>query len=298
MSKILVTGGAGFIGSHFVKALIDRKFEVIIIDNFSRDNKCTIQNSCPFVEFVEANICDEKIIEDYVKKADIVFHLAAMSRVMPSISDPRLCFQSNIHGTEIIARLCTKFKKKLIFSSSREVYGSVKDLPINESHFLNPENPYGASKIAGESIIQAYSTSYGLNFIILRLANVYGANDFDRVIPTFINKSMKNQDIIIYGGEQVIDFVYIDDIINAFFLSLDSNINRQTFNIGSGRGIKLQVLAEIIINLLSSRSRIVFNEKRRGEVDRFVADISNAKYSLKWDPKISLDIGLKMLIDQ
>jgi UDP-glucose 4-epimerase len=157
----MVTGGAGFIGSHLVERLVKEGYRVILVDNLLRGNMNNLSRTLKDVEFVEGDIRNCELMDGIVRKADIVIHLAALSRVVPSIESPELCFENNIKGTEIVARLCSKYNRKLIFSSSREVYGTAKYLPVDESHPLNPENPYGASKVAAESIIRAYSKCYG-----------------------------------------------------------------------------------------------------------------------------------------
>lgn len=292
--NILITGGAGFIGIHLARCLHSQGFSITIIDDFSRGNKHTIRDLPSDIVVIEKNILNEDICECTIKNADLVFHLSALSRVIPSIQNPQLCFQNNVLGTEIIARMCSKYKKKIIFSSSREVYGNAESMPVNESFPLIPENPYGSSKIAGESTIRAYSRTYGLKYDILRLANVYGPLDFDRVIPIFIERAMNGENFFIYGGDQVIDFVYVDDVIDAFMHCLEVTTDNKILNIGSGTGTDIISLAGIITSISSSSSKFFLKEKRTGEVDRFVADISNAKKTLNWEPKTPLKKGLEI----
>jgi len=298
MHNILVTGGAGFIGSYLVKALVNEGYNVSVIDNLSRGNRQSLGDLIQSVNFIESDIQNEKILENSIEKTDMVFHLSAVSRVLPCIYDPGSCFQNNIYGTELVARYCTKYAKKMIFSSSREVYGNSVTLPVHETYPLNPENPYGASKIAGEAIIKSFSKTYGLNYMIVRLANVYGLNDYERVIPLFIQKSMKDQDIQIFGGNQVIDFIFIEDVINAFLKTLNTDIKNTLCNIGSGTGTDLKSLAELIIKKAASNSKIIFKDSRKGEVERYIADITYAKKLLNWEPEFSLDKGLDSMIGQ
>lgn len=154
MGCVLVTGGAGFIGSHLVERLVKEGYKVIVVDNLLRGNIGNLSRIIKAVQFVKCDVRNHEIMNGIIKKADVVIHLAALSRVMPSIESPEQCFENNIKGTEIVARLCSKYNRKLIFSSSREVYGTAKYLPVDESHPLNPENPYGASKVAAEYIIR------------------------------------------------------------------------------------------------------------------------------------------------
>lgn len=296
MGSILVTGGAGFIGSHLAEKLINEGYNVIIIDNLSRGNLNNLLNVRESVKFIKGDIRDYNLMNDLIKNSEVIFHLASLSRVIPCIKDPELCFKVNVEGTEIIARLSSKYGKKLIFSSSREVYGTAKYIPVDEDHPLNPENPYGISKVYAEKIIETYAKNYKLSYVILRLSNVYGERDFDRVIPIFIENALNNKSLIVYGVDKLLDFIYIDDVVNALVKSMYVNEN-YILNIGSGVGTRILELAELIKRILNRNVNIVIKEKRKGEVDKFVANIDRAKKILKWTPKISLENGLKHMID-
>jgi UDP-glucose 4-epimerase len=295
VSKILITGGAGFLGSHLAKALVNKGYDLIIVDNLSRGNYENINTIIHKINFVNGDIIDFELMQDLIKSSDTVFHLAALSRVIPSIDNPQLCFKSNIEGTEIIARLCSHYGKKLVFSSSREVYGTAKYIPVDEEHPLNPENPYGTSKVAGEKIIESYSKCYNLKYAILRLANVYGDRDFDRVIPIFIKNSLNNKDLIIYGGQQIIDFVYITDVIEAF-LKAFFNQDNLIVNIGSGKGTTLLELANIIKEITKNKGKITIEDKRTGEVEKYISKINKSHEILDWKPEIYLKEGIKKLL--
>ncbi|MFZ3169375.1 MAG: NAD-dependent epimerase/dehydratase family protein [Candidatus Methanoperedens sp.] len=294
INKVLITGGAGFIGSHLAEALIRKGYDIIIVDDMSRGRSENLKNIINKIEFIRGNILNFELMEELVKRSDIIFHLAALSRVMPSIENPELCFKSNIEGTEIMARICARSGRKLIFSSSREVYGTAKYIPVDEHHPLNPENPYGTSKIAGEKIIESYSKCYDLKYSILRLANIYGDRDFDRVIPIFIKNCLNNNDLIVYGGEQIIDFIYISDVIEAFLKILETNENI-ILNVGSGKGTTLIDLAQNIFRISEKKGKIITKEKRKAEVECFIADIGKAQKILNWNPEVSLENGLEKL---
>jgi UDP-glucose 4-epimerase len=297
MGSVLVTGGAGFIGSHLVEKLVEKGYSVIVVDNLLRGKLNNLSNVLDKIKFVKGDIRNYELMEELVKNSEVVFHLASLSKVIPSIENPKLCFKINVEGTEIIARLCSKYHKKLIFSSSREVYGAPKYLPVDEAHPLNPENPYGASKVSGEKIIEAYTKSYGLSYVTLRLTNVYGSRDFDRVIPIFIKNALKEIDLVVYGVNKILDFVYIDDVINAFTAAMDFNEN-QTLNIGSSVGVSLIELVNLIKKITSKEVKIIVKEKRKGEVDKFIADIKRAKEVLNWEPKINLEEGLRRVVKE
>jgi UDP-glucose 4-epimerase len=294
-SNILVTGGAGFIGSHLVTRLVNEGQKVTVIDNLSRGKLINLANVLDKIEVVTEDISKRTLMETLIKDSDLVFHLASISRVMPSIRKPAKCFKENVGYTEIISRLCSKHKKKIIFSSSREVYGTAKYLPVDENHPLNPENPYGASKVCAEKIITSYSKCYGLEYAILRLSNVYGANDFDRVIPIFVDKTLRKEPLIIYGGQQVVDFIYVVDVVEAF-LKASKCDDKIIVNVGSGKGITVKDLAKLMQKISSGSNKMIFRQKRIGEVERFVAKIERAKESLEWTPKTELKEGLMSLL--
>lgn len=293
--RILVTGGAGFIGSHLVNRLLSGGHDVIVVDNLCRGSLKNLPDDRDKLEFVNGNIIDFYLMNGLVGVSDVVFHLASMSRVIPSIENPEKCFEDNVHGTEVVARLCSKYKKKLVFSSSREVYGTAMYLPVDENHPLNPENPYGASKLCGEKIIVAYSKCYGLNYAIVRLANVYGEGDFQRIIPTFIERTTKNKSLIIYGGQQIIDFVHVSDIVNILLKASNYSENF-TINAGSGKGITALDLSRLVQDIGFGTKNLIIKEKRNGEVDRFIAKIDDAKKLLNWSPTKDLKEELTSLL--
>jgi UDP-glucose 4-epimerase len=175
------------------------------------------------------------------------------------------------------------------------VYGTAKYVPVVEEHPLDPENPYGASKVCGEKVIDSYSKCYGLDYAILRLTNVYGERDFERVIPTFIEKTLKNEALVVYGGHQILDFIHISDAIEAFLKALDLSEN-MILNIGSGEGVMVIDLANIIRGVTNDQSGIVLQEKRKGEVEHFTANIEKAERFLKWTPRTKLREGVSRLL--
>ena len=283
--KILITGGAGFIGKYLANRLCS-EHEVTIIDNFYRKNNIELKNK---VKIIEQDIT--KDFEDLISQNEVIYHLAAISQVMTSIEDPDLTFKVNIEATKNIIAACTKHKKKLIFASSREVYGTQTELPVKIDAELNPENPYAASKVAGEAIVRSYGNSYKLDYNIVRMSNVYGYGDVDRVIPKFIEMFKTNKDIELYGSEKIIDFIYIDDVVEVLVkLKEKSGL---ILNLGSGIKTTLLELANLIKELTpNSNSKINILNERHGEVGKFQADISETKSKLRWEPKTSLREGI------
>ena len=287
--KILITGGAGFIGKYLANQLCS-EHEITIIDNFYRKNNIKLNKK---VKIIEQDIT--KDFEKLISQNEVIYHLAAISQVMTSIEDPELTYRVNIEATKNIIVACTKHKKKLIFASSREVYGTQTNLPVKLTAELNPENPYAASKLAGEALIKSYGKSYELDYNIVRMSNVYGAGDMDRVIPKFIEMFRKNKDIELYGSEKIIDFVYIDDVVNA--LSKLKDKSGLTINLGSGVKTTLLELANLIKESTNSNSNINISSERQGEVGKFQADISETKIKLDWEPTVSLQEGLKQMLN-
>jgi UDP-glucose 4-epimerase len=210
---------------------------------------------------------------------------------MTSIEEPELTYKLNVEATKNIVAACTKHKKKLIFASSREVYGTQDELPVKLNAELNPENPYAASKVAGEAIVRAYGKSYELDYNIVRMSNVYGYGDVGRVIPKFIEIFRMNKDIELYGSEKIIDFIYIDDVVEALVkLKEKSGL---ILNLGSGVKTTLLELANLIKELNpQSTSKINILTERHGEVGKFQADISETKSKLEWEPKTALREGI------
>ncbi|ASJ15230.1 hypothetical protein A3L10_08850 [Thermococcus radiotolerans] len=305
--KVLITGGLGFIGRYLAFHLLESGYEVQIIDNIHRWNFNEIEryyNNDDSARFLKeatsiGDITNENLMSQLIKNTDLVIHLAAISRVNEANNNPELTFDYNVKGTSIVAILCNKFHKPMIFASSREVYGNALRLPVSTSHPLNPANIYGASKVWGEFIIKQLGMKNNLKYIIFRIANVYGPGDKDRVIPIFIQNALSNEPLIIKGKSKILDFVYINDIVSAFDQAIKrfDNINGYTLNLGSGNGTSLIRLAQLIVRLTNSNSNIVIQENSpTNEVERFYADITETKKALGWNPKVSLIKGLRTTI--
>ena len=287
--KILITGGAGFIGKYLANQLCS-EHEVTVIDNFYRKNNIELDKQ---VKIIEQDITED--FEELISQNEVIYHLAAISQVMTSIKDPELTYRVNIEATKNIVERCVKYKKKLIFASSREVYGTQNELPVKITAELKPENPYAASKVTGEAIIRAYGNTYNLDYNIVRMSNIYGYGDVDRVIPKFIEMFRNNEEIKLYGSEKIIDFLYIDDAIDALVKLKDKS--GLILNLGSGIQTKLVELAELTKELTNSNSNINILEERKGEVGKFRADISDTQEKLNWKAKTSLNIGISKMIN-
>ncbi len=276
--RIVITGGAGFIGSHLVDRLVEEGHEIAVIDNLYRGKMDNIASHIDSkrITFHEADIRDYDTIRNLFKNRQVVFHLAAQSNVMGAVEDMDYAFQTNVYGTFNVLKAARAERiKRLIFTSSREAYGEARYLPVDEDHALASKNTYGASKAAGETFCRVFQNMQAYEVVILRLANVYGERDFDRVIPIFVNNALHHDDIHIYGGQQVIDFVSVHIVMEALVHSIDlPREHPGPINIGSGKGTTLFDLADRIVHLTNGKSRVIIDPPREAEVVKFTADVS------------------------
>lgn len=293
--KIIVTGGSGFIGSNIVRNL-SKNHDVTIFDFKKPIN---IDN-----EFIQGDIKDSEKVINSIKDYDIVIHLAATLGVINTEENPVLTLDTNMGGTKNVLEACRINKiKKIIFSSSSEVYGEPIKIPMDENDKPIPITTYGISKFAAEEYIKAYSRNYGLQYTIFRLFNVYGDEQaVDWVLPEFVSKAMANESINIHGdGSQIRAFCYVTDISNAFSLALD-RANGQLINIGNNNEpISIKELASKIIRLAKSKSTVKFipfeeSKRNRNEIMVRIPNIEKAKKLLCYQPAVSLDEGILKVI--
>jgi UDP-glucose 4-epimerase len=285
--KVVVTGGAGFIGSHLVDRLLAAtSAEIVVFDNFHRgrlENLAHLQNEAR-VRVIHGDIRDTAAVHDVVRDAGIVYHLGAQSTVMGGARDIDYTFSSNVIGTHNVLRAAADHGvDRLVFASSREVYGEPIDLPVDEDAPLLAINCYGASKIAGEAFCRAFRREFGLQSVILRFANVYGPRDIGRVIPSWVERAAAGRDLDVYGGKQVIDFVWVDNAVNALMKAGLAEGPLPPINVGSGTGTRIVDLARRIARLASARSRVNLLPARPVEVTRFVANVDRMREMLGVD---------------
>ena len=275
--RILVTGGAGFIGAHLVNRLAASTGagDILVLDNLHRGH--SLDSLPKSVEFRKGDIRDRDAVADAVRERDIVFHLAAQSNVMGAAADPEYAFSTNVVGTNtVLEAAAAAGVKRLVFTSSREVYGDPKSTPVLETAAMRAKNAYGASKVAGE-VYCRLASQRGLETAVLRLANVYGSGDRDRVIPLFATAARAGKPITIFGSGKTLDFVWIDTVVDALIQAGCGRYIRGPLNVGSGKGTTLLDLARRIVGLTKSSSSIEVTEERDQEVGRFVADITRAR---------------------
>jgi UDP-glucose 4-epimerase len=238
------------------------------------------------VTFIEGDIRDYAAVLEAAAGAEVVYHLAAQSNVIGAITDTDYSFTTNVGGTYNVLKAAAYANvRRLVFSSSREVYGEPDSIPVHESAPLTAKNPYGASKVAGEAYCRVWESTTGLECQILRFGNVYGPRDRDRVIPIWLERAARGEPLGLYGGEQVIDFVWVEKAIEALLAAADVELTRP-INIGSGTGVTLPHLAQRVLEETHSRSKLEVFPARGVEVVRFVADIERMRRVLDVTPDI------------
>jgi UDP-glucose 4-epimerase len=304
-SKVLVTGGAGFIGSHLVDRLLLDGFEVTLIDNLSSG---VVENLRPHeskknFRFIRGDIRKLQLVKKAVKEADAVFHEAAVLSWTGSWKSLARLNHVNVSGTLALLHACVDFDvKRFIYASSAAVYGEANVQLQREDLSLEPISPYGVSKLSAEQYVRVVNKLYGLETVCLRYFNVYGPRQkygpYSGVIVKFMNRVSKNEPPVIYGdGEQTRDFVNIKDVVNGSMLALaKKEADGGVFNIGTGVATKIRELAKMLQDAMGQeRVKPIYAALRPGDIRYSCADISNAKKVLGYDPKVSLKNGLREL---
>ncbi len=299
--RIIVTGGAGFIGKHLVKSLLKKDHRVTVFDNFSNSTKDSVSSLIDMgAKVIEGNITKPLEILDAVKDHDIVIHLAAKISVSESISNPSDTFQVNVDGTRNVLISCEKNHiKKLIVASSAAVYGEGSpDVKLTEESETNPISPYGESKVKMEQEIREFASKHDVNCVILRFFNIYGVGQSDEyagVITKFMERITQDKPLEIFGdGMQTRDFIAIDDVVNSIHNAI-SHGKSGTYNIASGKIITIKKLADMILSSSGKKLEIKYTTLKKGDIRYSQADISLMKNSLKYYPKIELKEGIKKL---
>lgn len=305
---ILVTGGAGFIGSHLTEKYVRQGYLVKVLDDFSTGNVNNIRALFNFKNFklIRGDIRNKELIQRTLAGVDIIFHLAAQIHVDRSIIDPRSTFEVNTLGTLNILEAALESEVDLVvYASSSEVYGSAQHVQMNEKHPLNPASPYAASKAAADRLCFAYYNTYKLPVVIVRCFNTYGPRQsetrYAAAIPKFIRRVIQGLPPVIYGdGKQTRDYMYIGDAVKAYDLVLKTheNLFGKAVNFGTGKEISILELAELIIKLCNQEGSLqpIHVAPRVGEVKRLCADITLAKKELGFESKYDLKKGLKEFI--
>ena len=297
--KILVTGGAGFIGSHIVEYLVQRGDNVTVLDNLSNGKIQNISKVSDDINFVNGDVRDYNLIEQLVKNVDGVFHEAALVSVPESFKMQNEYFDVNVNGTENILKLAKEYGFKIVYASSSSVYGNPKSVPIKEDDDRNPLNPYAKTKLEDELLAEKYS-EMGVHVIGLRYFNIFGrrqSKEYAGVIKLFLKKIQQNKAPIINGdGSQTRDFVYVEDVVKANILAMDSNIKYKFLNVGTGFSISILDLANACIEASGLSLKPVHGPQLPGDILDSKADLELIKKSLEWKPITKLEDWLVQVI--
>ena len=301
MKKVLVTGGAGFIGSHIVEKLLSLKFNVIVLDNLSTGRLENLDNFKKSVDFIKCDLSDYQNLNKFKKKfekLDYVIHLAALADIVPSIENPYKYFESNVIGTlNLLKTLKLKKIKKFLYAASSSCYGLPNKFPTNENEEINPMYPYALTKRLGEEILLHWSNVYKFPFISLRLFNVYGTRSrtsgtYGAMFGVFLAQKLKNKPFTVVGnGKQTRDFTYVTDVADAFIAAMESDIFYDIFNVGSNATVSVNKTTDLL------GGKKLYIPKRPGEPDCTFADISKIKKKLNWYPKITIEDGVSKLLN-
>lgn len=281
--RVAITGGAGFIGGHLAEHLAGLPgCQVVVLDNLDRGSLQNFGPVCNEIEFVRGDVRDARLLNQVFQGCEVVYHLAAVSRVSDCEERPDDCLSVNVCGTyNVLTAAAAHGVRRVVFTSSREVYGEPKLLPVYERSPVAPKNHYGASKAAGEMFCSNFSRK-GLEVTTLRLSNVFGPRDWNRVIPKFIELALADCALPVYGGNQVIDFIWIDRTVEALVRAGFGDYIEGPVNVGSGVGTRLIEVAHRIITATNSESRLHITKQPESEVTRYIADATLAHKLFSW----------------
>lgn len=296
--KIVVTGGAGFIGSQIAESFLPDN-EVVVLDNLTSGSSRNVPDAATLIEGDIRNVDD---VDAATKDADVIFHEAALVSVTASVEDPKESHAINIEGTLNVLEAARQHDARVVLASSAAIYGPPEAVPITEDHPKHPGSPYGLEKLAVDQYARIYNDLYGLETVPLRYFNVYGpgqtGGDYAGVISVFIEQALAGDDITVHGdGEQTRDFVFIDDIIEANRRASTTDSVGEPFNIGTGDSITIRELAELIRDVTDSDSDIVHTEGRSADIKQSRADITKATEQLEYEPTTSIQDGIEQTVE-
>ena len=296
--NLIVTGGAGFIGSHLTKYLIKKGHSVSVIDSLRRGSFENLREIKDQIDFQEIDILDYEKMKNIAKNADGIFHQAALGSIPQSFKEPEEYHRVNAIGTENVLKLAKEFGFKVVYASSSSVYGNQDKFPIKEDAEKKPLNPYGQSKLESEQFAKKYA-DVGVKVIGLRYFNVFGIGqnpNYAGVVPKFIERLVQNKPPIIYGhGNQLRNFTFVDDVVEANVLAFENKIEHAFMNIATGVMTSVKELAAIMIRLSGLSIEPTYEKARDGDIEKSQADISLAKNLINWVPKTTLEEGLEKI---
>jgi UDP-glucose 4-epimerase len=296
--NLIVTGGAGFIGSHLTKYLIKKGHNVSVIDSLRRGSFDNLREIKDQIDFQEIDILDYEKMKNIAKNADGIFHQAALGSIPQSFKEPEEYHRVNAIGTENVLKLAKEFGFKVVYASSSSVYGNQEKFPIKEDAEKKPLNPYGQSKLESEQFAKKYA-DVGVKVIGLRYFNVFGIGqnpNYAGVVPKFIERLGQNKPPIIYGdGNQLRNFTFVNDVVEANVLAFENKIEHAFMNIATGVMTSVKELAAIMIRLSGLSIEPTYEKARDGDIEKSQADISLAKNLINWVPKTTLEEGLEKI---
>ena len=299
--KYVVTGGAGFIGKNIVKLLIKQNHEVEVVDNLHSGKISNLEEIKDQIKFHNCNILDFKKMEEICKDVDGIFHQAALTVVQESYTKKEQYYKVNVEGTENIFNLAKKYNFKVIFASSSSIYGNTNCIPIKENFDRNPINPYGQTKLEDEYLAEKF-WRMGVDIIGLRYFNVFGKDQnisYAGVITKFLDRILKNKSPLIFGiGNQIRDFVFVEDVAQANIHAMKSDVKKGFFNVGSGTIISIKEIAEHMLKITKNDMEPTYLDPLEGDILQSQADIQNVKNDLNWLPKKELREWLDETIPQ
>ena len=304
-TRFLLTGGAGFIGSHIVKRLVGEGAVVRVVDNLSTGQVARLENLRCSIEYVEADLADNLVSDEVVKDVDYVLHQAAIPSVQRSVRDPIGTNRANVTATLNLLESCRKAKvRRFVYAASSSAYGDTEVLPKSEEMPPNPLSPYALQKLAGEHYCKLYYSLYGLETVCLRYFNVFGPgqdphSEYSAVIPKFISKLLINELITVYGdGEQSRDFTYVENVVDANLLALQATkACGKVLNVGCGERITLNTLIQLLEEIVGVKAKVSYSASKPGDVRHSLADINLARRLLEYEPKVMVKEGLRRTVE-
>ena len=305
MRKVLVTGGAGFVGSNLVRALLERGDEVRVLDNFSTGNRTNLADLLDEVEIVEGDLRSYERVHAAVRGVELVFHQGALPSVPRSVQDPLTTTAVNVEGTlNVLLAARDEKVRRVVNASSSSVYGNTGTLPRTEDQLPDPISPYAVAKLAAERFCTSFTRVYPIETVSLRYFNVFGprqdpTSQYSAVVPRFIHAIAAAEPVTIYGdGEQSRDFTYVANVVEANLLAADAvDVNGAILNVASGGSETVNTLANTIGGLLGRRVEKLYDEARTADVRHSWADISEAREKLGFEPVVGFEEGLRRTID-
>ena len=297
--KFVVTGGAGFVGSHLVKLLVKNGHQITVIDNLHKGKKENLNGVMDKIEFLNIDIQNYESMEKNMQNIDGVFHEAALTVVQDSFRIPEEYHNVNVKGTENIFKIAKKNNFKVVYASSSSVYGHQNNVPILENFEKKPINPYGQTKLDDEILAEKYSKS-GVKIIGLRYFNIFGKGqtlEYAGVITKFLDRIKEKKAPIIFGsGTQIRDFIHVEDVATANYLAMISDVSHSHVNIGTGSSISILELAKTMIKISNLEIEPIMSKALKGDIEKSQSDSSLARKSFNWKPVKKLEDWLKEII--